>query len=111
MIIEEIVRNHLEAKLTVPVKVKKDESCPEYVLLEKTGGGKENLIFSASITVQSYGKNLYDAALLNEEVKQAMDKLTEVDQVTRCDLNSDYHFPDPDIKAERYQAVFNIRHY
>lgn len=111
MIIEEIVKKHLDEKLSVPVKVKKETDLNEYVLIEKTGGGKENYIFSATIAIKSYGPLLLDAALLNEKVKTAMESLTECDQVTKCDLNSDYHFPDRSIKAERYQAVFNIRHY
>lgn len=111
MIIEEIVKKHLDKMLSVPVKVKKDTDLNEYVLIEKTGGGKEDFIFSATIAIQSYGPLLLDAALLNEEVKTAMESLTDHDQVTKCDLNSDYHFPDTSIKAERYQAVFNIRHY
>lgn len=111
MIIEEIVKRHLESKLSVPVKVKKDVSCKEYVLLEKTGGSREEMLNTAIITAQSYGVNLLGAAELSEAVKNAMKSLTDNDEVSKCELNSDYHYPDPDIKAERYQAVFQIRHY
>lgn len=111
MIIEEIVKKHLESKLSVPVKVKKEIGCKSYVLIEKTGGSREDMLNSAILTAQSYGVNLLSAAELNEKVKEAMQSLTDNDMVSKCELNSDYHYPDPDIKEERYQAVFQIRHY
>lgn len=54
---------------------------------------------------------MYLAAELNEKVKSAMDEIVELDEVTRCELNSDYNYTDTSRKKYRYQAVFDITHY
>ncbi|MDO4490729.1 MAG: hypothetical protein Q4B85_06665 [Lachnospiraceae bacterium] len=110
-IIEEIVKEHLERHLDVPVKVKKDVSLERYCLIERTGGGEEEYIPSAVIAIQSYGSSMYDAATLNEFVKAAMKKLISNNAIALSELNSDYHYPDLEIKKERYQAVYNIKYY
>ena len=46
--IEEKVREYLEDKLDIPVRMEEEPGLPEeYVLIEKTGSGKENHIASA----------------------------------------------------------------
>ena len=54
---------------------------------------------------------MYAAALLNEKIKELMDNLVELDEVSGIHLNSDYNFTDIDSKRYRYQAVFDINHY
>ena len=83
----------------------------EYVLVEKTGSGKENHIFDATIVVQSFSGTMYHAAMLNEKVKAAMENIVVLDDITRCDLNTDYNYTDTSRKKYRYQAVFDITHY
>lgn len=47
------------------------ETMPEtYVLIEKTGSGMNNHIKSATFAIQSYASSLYEAASLNEIVKE-----------------------------------------
>jgi hypothetical protein len=55
--------------------------------------------------------SLCGAALLNEKVKEKMEKITELDDICKCDLNSDYNYTDTNRKKYRYQAVFDIVHY
>ena len=52
-----------------------------------------------------------DAAKLNELVKAAMQDADNLPQLVRCDLYSDYNFPDTTRKRPRYQAVFGVVHY
>lgn len=112
MMIEETVRTYLSEVLDCPVYADMPETLPErFVLVEKTGSGRENYISSATIAVQSYGKSLYEAAQLNEAVKTAMDEMIVLDSICRVDLNSDYPFNDTSNKRNRYQAVFDIVHY
>lgn len=114
MIIEETVRNYLDEQLDCPVwlEIPKGETIPaEYVLVQKTGSGRENHINSAILAIQSYGGRLVDAMDLNEAVKAAMDGLIVLDSVSRSALNSDYNFTDTQTKAYRYQAVYDITHY
>ena len=83
----------------------------EYVLLEKTGSSRTNYINSATIALQSYADSLYSAALLNEEVKRAMDDSVVLDEICSASLNSDYNFTDTTTKEFRYQAVYDVTHY
>lgn len=111
--IEKIVIDFLsEALSAIDVYAEQPEEKPEtYLLVQKTGGGEENKIASATIAVQSYATTLYDAAELNEAVVETMQDLTDVDAVTLCNLNSDYNFTDTAQKRYRYQAVFDIFYY
>lgn len=110
--IEQIVQYYLIAKLDVPVNLELPADPPDrFVVLEKTGSGRENGICRAMIIVQSYGASLLAAAELNEQVKTVMDDLPELDEVCRCALNSDYNYTDPSQKRYRYQAVFDVTHY
>lgn len=110
--IELIVLNYLDSVLTVPVYMEEPED-PEgsYVVLEKTGSFRENHINTAVIAAQSYGESLYQAAVLNGTVKQALDNMIELDAVASVQLNSDYNFTDPETKRYRYQCVCNIVYY
>lgn len=79
-----------------------------FVIFEKTSGGYKNKLNSATFAFQSYGKSMYDAARLNEELKAAIFKLAENNDIGGVRLNSDYNFTDTMIKRYRYQAVFDI---
>lgn len=110
--IEKIVYDYLSEALTVPVRLEVPENPPErFVLLEKTGSGVENQIYSATIAVQSWAETLFEAAALNEQVKAAMDEIVRLPEICRCQLNSDYNFTDTATKRYRYQAVFDLVHY
>ena len=110
--IEKIVLRWLEMKLSVPAYLAMPEKPPpRFVFLEKIGSGRNNQISRATFVAQSYGKNLLDAMNLNEEVKAAMDGITELSEVTASRLNSDYPFPDEERKRYRCQAVYDLTHY
>ena len=83
----------------------------KYILLEKTGGSEVDHIKHATLAVQSFSDTLYSTAKLNEEMKEAMKRITERDGVCMCELNSDYNYTDTKRKKYRYQAVFNIAYY
>lgn len=110
--IELIVKDWLAKKLAVPVCTEVPERPPaSFVVVEKTGSGRKNYIDSATLAIKSYGETLYKAALLNEEVKAAMDSLPELPDVSAARLNSDYPFNDTTTKRRRYQAVYNITYH
>ena len=107
--IEKIVFDYLSQMLGVPVRTEKLGNVPEeYVLIEKTGSSVENHINSSTIAIQSYSDTLYNAALLNDQVKQAMDHMAESTNIYKSSLNSDYNFTDTNTKQYRYQAVYDI---
>lgn len=107
--IEKTVLDYLNNELSVPVYMEKPADPPaEYVLIEKTGGGMENCIFTATLAVQSIAASLYRAALLNDTVIDAMLSIWKYQDISRSHLNSNYNFTDTRTKEYRYQAVFDL---
>nr|DAJ71501.1 MAG TPA: tail completion protein [Caudoviricetes sp.] len=110
--VEKIIKDYLQSNLGIPVRLEEDDNLEEeYVLIEKTGSGEEEHISKATIAIQSYSASLFGAATLNERVKETMRKIIELDNICRCDLNTDYNYTDTARKRYRYQAVYDIVHY
>lgn len=110
--VEKIVKDYLQSSLGIPVRLEEEDDLGnEYVLIEKTGSSAGNYIASATLAIQSYSMSLYVAASLNERVKEAMEKIIELDDISRCELNTDYNYTDTVRKRYRYQAVYDIVHY
>ena len=109
--IEKIVRDYLKETLNIGVYLEVEKANPPFIVLEKTGSREENYITRATIAVQSYGTSMYEAASLNAQVIDAMKQIIEMDEISDCELNSDYNYTDTETKRYRYQAVFNITHY
>lgn len=110
--IEKVILDYLDHELTAPVYMERPVDPPtKYVLIEKTGSGRRNQIYDATLAIQSYAPSLYEAAVLNETVKAEMFDAVTLDNVSRVSLDSDYNFTDAATKQYRYQAVFNITHY
>lgn len=107
--IEEILRELLTEKLTDPVFLEKPAKPPQrFYVIEKTNGGREDMIDSAVIAIRSYAETLYQAAVLNERLKTIMFDLIENNAISSVELNSDYNYTDPNTKEYRYQSVFDI---
>ena len=107
--IEKIVLDYLNSVLDVPVYMEKPEDEPmRYVLVEKTGSGEDDHIFTATIAIQSYAESLYQAAVLNELVKGAMHGIVKLNSIGKAKLNTDYNFTDTQKKKYRYQAVYDL---
>ena len=80
--IELTVLDHLSEQLTVPVYMELPSGAPDrFVVLRKADSGRENFIYSAMFTFRSYGESLLEAARLNEQVKAAVDRISELDAV------------------------------
>ena len=110
--IEKVIYDYLNDVLDVPVSLEVPNKPPaRYVVMEKTGSRRDNLITSSTFLFRSYAPTLYMAAALNEEVKAALDNAIVLDEIARAKLNSDYNFTDTDTKYYRFQAVYNITYY
>lgn len=110
--IEQIILEYLSENLSIPVKLEEEPNLPpKYVLIEKTGSGEADHIKRATFAIQSYADSLYSAALLNENVKEVMKNIVDLDEISKCSLNSDYNYTDTGRKKHRYQAVYDIVHY
>lgn len=111
--IEEIVLKYLDNNLDVNVYLEKstNENEKNYVFLEKTGSGIDDFIKRSTIAIQSYGATKYEAAKLNEQVKNLMNNITDLDSISKSKLNTDYEFTDTTKKLYRYQAIYDLVFY
>lgn len=110
--IEIKIRSKLEESLNIPVFLEQPIDKPnKYLLIERKGMGEENHLGGSLFMFQSYAESMYEAAALNEEVKQAVKDLMVDDEIVSISLNADYIFTDVANKRYRYQAVFDIKHY
>lgn len=82
-----------------------------FCILQKTGSGLDDGLFSATMTVQSYGKTKFASAQMNHKIVQVMLNAAALPQISACDLVTDYDFPDVTRKLPRYQAIFNVTYY
>lgn len=110
--IELAIKAYLDEQMSVPVFLEKPDPAPvRFVLFEKTGSGRVNRLESSTFAFQSYAESMYQAALLNTEVKEVVDGLVNLNEVGSVRLNSDYNYTDTTTKNYRYQAVYDISHY
>lgn len=109
--IEKIVLDYLKNKLEVDCYMEVPKNKSTFILIEKTGSSQNDRIFDATIAIQSYDTSMLKAAKLNEKVKEAMLDISDLNEICRCRLNSDYNYTDTETKKYRYQAVFDIVHY
>lgn len=107
--IEETLLDYLGKSLTVPVVMERQPGLPSsFVLIERTGSAENDYIQTASFTIQSYGQSLYQAAVLNEKVKDVMRKMVLLPSISSADLETDYEWTDPQTKEYRYQALYTL---
>ena len=110
--IELVIKNYLDGHLDVPSFFEHQNGLKgNYVLIEKLSGGKRNTLKSSVFAFQSYADSLFESARLNEQVKEVVETMVELPEITGIQLNSDYNFTDTQTKKYRYQAVFDINYY
>lgn len=110
--IEKIVKKYLETAVCIPVFMEKpSEKLDKYILMTKTGNSQKDFISSATIELLVCADSMNKAALLNEEVKKAMDNLVALDEIVKSGLNTDYPYADTQTKEYRYQTVYDIVYY
>lgn len=110
--IETIIKQYLDDNLSVSNYLERPVKPPKrFILFQKTSSSKRNHILSSTFVFQSYAETMYEAAELNEEVKQAVENMIELNTIAGITFNSDYNFTDTTTKEYRYQSVFDILHY
>ena len=110
--IEKVILDYLDGALDAPVFTEMPVPRPQrFHLIQQTGGGARDRLYTALIAVQSYAESRYEAGLLQDAVLAAMDGLPGRPEIAGCRLNAAYPFPDTDEKTHRFQAVFDITHY
>ena len=102
----------MSTKLEIPIVFEHQQNLPKkFILIQKTSGSRENFLNSSTVAIQSYAESMFEAAKLNEKIKNLMYDLITVSEVSKVKLNSDYNFTDTETKRYRYQAIFDIYHY
>lgn len=111
--IETVLLDYLNnANLSAKVYMEQPKVKPEaFFILEKSGGGQTDYINESDFIVQSYGRTLYEAACMNEEIKAVMLRANTLNEVSAVELNSDYNYTNAESKSYRYQAIFVVTHY
>ena len=110
--IEITILEFVEAGLTVPVHTEIPADPPtRFVVLKRSGEGRENLVEGALLIADSYAESMMEASKLNEQVKSVLDNLDTLDEISSVQLASDYPVIDTSNKRYRYQAVYEINHY
>lgn len=111
--IETVLLDYLNnANLSAKVYMEQPKVKPEaFFILEKSGGGQTDHISESDFIVQSYGRTLYEAACMNEEIKAVMLRANTLNEVSAVELNSDYNYTNAESKSYRYQAIFVVTHY
>lgn len=110
--IEKRIIDYLSESLNISVYTEMpDTNTGRFLVVEKTGSTRENLLDSATMVVQSYAESMYQAAALNMKVKAAMYDMIFNDDISDVRLNSDYNYTDTTTKRYRYQAVFVVTYY
>lgn len=110
--IEPTIIAYLLEELDLPVSGAVPSNPPDtFVTVEKTGGRRTNRIDAATVAIQSWAPSIEQAAVLNDRVKAAMEKIVQLDSISSCDLDADYNYTDNTRKRPRYQALFDVVYY
>ena len=100
---------YLSDALDLPVSGDVPSPRPQrFVTVEQTGSRQSNLVYSATLAVQSWAESREAAAALNERIKTAMIASKASPNVLSCSLSTDYNYPELDTRSPRYQAIFNV---
>ena len=109
MIIEKIILDYLTTVLSVPVKVETPtEDLTEYVVFRLYDRGKENHINSATIEFECYSDSKYNAAVLDEELRVAMENIVVLNEISASKFGGGSDDIDSTLKRYRYRSFFNL---
>lgn len=106
--IEQLVIQYLNSVMDVPVYAEIPEGATDadtYVVIDKSGSQRDGRIESAVIIAYSYAPSKFEAAALNDAVKEALLNIDTLDTVSAVRLNSDGNATDDQMKNYRYQCV------
>ena len=110
--IETTILDFVADALQVPVRMEIPANPPaRFVVLKRSGEGRENLVEGALLIADSYAESMLEAAKLNKQVKSVLDALDTLDEISSVQLSTDYPVIDTGNKRYRYQAVYEINHY
>ena len=64
-----------------------------------------------TLSIYAYAPSEYEAAQLNERVKQAMLAMAGQDAICNVAFYTDFSDDDTEYKVPRYQSIYNVTYY
>lgn len=109
MLIEEVILNYLTAELNTDVFMEIPEVMPpKFVTLEVKDRGKTDHIEAVTLELLSYADSMYEAAKLDELVRDAMDCAITLDEVMSSKCGGGNNSTDRQLKKHRYRSYYNL---
>lgn len=108
--IEVITRQYLSEQLDVPVYIGEEPKTKpsEYIVIEVIDNGRIDMIDAVTFNITSYSTTLYDAAVLNKEVKDAMYNIVSLPEVSSSKCGGGGQAINTNTKQYAYECVFNL---
>lgn len=107
--IEVTVKEFLETALEgIPVYLETPNPLPEkFIVFQLIDRGIDNRINEVTLEFRSFADSKYDAALLDEALREAMDTMSEGTDIT-CHLGGGNDDQDATLKKYRYRCYYNL---
>lgn len=110
--IETIVINYLKSTLTIPVYgTVPDDKPQKFIIVELLDEGIQDHIKKATVSIYSYAKTMYEAELLHESVKEAIQNIVSLASVSASKITGGGRNTDTSNKFPRYEAIVNLFYY
>ena len=111
MLIEERVKNFLDvefAEENIKVYLETPETLPSsFIVFQLISRGKFDHVNAATLEFRSYAPSKYEAAVLDEKLRTALEKFHEETDVT-CKIGGGNDDPDTTLKRYRYRCYYNL---
>lgn len=115
MLIEQVVKQYLDGVFTgegsdegVDVYLETPETLPaSFIVFRLADRGKENQINAVTLEMMSYAPSKYEAALLDEKLRDAMDNIITLPDIS-CRFGGGNDSPDTSLKKYRYRCYYNL---
>ena len=111
MLIEERIKNFLEVEFSddaIGIYLEFPKEMPSsFIVFQVIERGKENQINAVTLEFRSYAPSKYESALLDEKVREAMEKLNETTDIT-ASIGGGNDDPDTTVKRYRYRCYYNL---
>lgn len=107
--IEQTVKEYLDTVLEdVKVFLEIPKQMPDkFILFQLIDRGIENRINEVTLEFRSYAPTKYEAALLDEKLRDAMESMHEGTDIS-CHLGGGNDDPDTTLKKYRYRSYYNL---
>lgn len=107
--IEQTVKEYLDTVLEdVKVFLEIPKQMPDkFIVFQLINRGIENRINEATLEFRSYAPTKYEAALLDEKLRDAMESMHEGTDIS-CRLGGGNDDPDTTLKKYRYRCYYNL---